>query len=264
METIEHIVRQPQERKHKTPILLQHGAWHGAWCWQNWLDYFAKLGYEVHAISLPGHGKSSQNKKHINSYTLGDYVEVLATEIEKMSTPPIVIGHSMGAGIVQKYLQYHALPAAVLLASIPAKGMLGTMIRRLRHHSRNTLKGLLTFNLYHWVETPELAQMMFLNAITEIDPVAFQQKLSTESLAIGLQTMFSFARINDSDTAVPTLVIAGEKDTVFTIAEGKATAKKYNADFLLIKDQAHNLMIESAWQSVADQIDRWISKQVGL
>ena len=79
MEMIEHIVQQPEKRTHKTPLLFQHGAWHGAWCWELWMDYFASLGYEVHAISLPGHGKSSQNK-HINFYTLKDYVDTLAGE----------------------------------------------------------------------------------------------------------------------------------------------------------------------------------------
>ncbi len=31
-----------------TPILFVHGAWHGAWCWENFLPYFAERGYESH------------------------------------------------------------------------------------------------------------------------------------------------------------------------------------------------------------------------
>lgn len=258
METIEHIIKQPSERKHETPILLQHGAWHASWCWKFWLDYFAELGYEVHAISLPGHGQSSQNKRFLNSYTLGNYVNVLATEIDKLDKPPIVIGHSMGGAVVQKYLQHHAnVVGAVLLATIPSTGILKMILRTLKNHPASTLKGLLTFNLYHWVDSPTLAKSLFLNETSEIDPISFHQKLGPESLAMGLQTMFPFAKVN-RDTAVPTLVVAAEKDNVFTVAEEKATAQKYNADFILIKDQAHNLMMESAWQSVADQINQWI------
>lgn len=256
MGKIEHIIKQPTERKHDTPLLLQHGAWHGAWCWQLWLDYFAELGYEVHAISLPGHGHSSQAKRHINYYTLGDYVEVLAGEIDKLSAPPIVIGHSMGGAIVQKYLQNHTLPGAVLLATIPAKGILALLFRQLRQHPTSTLKGLLTLNLYQWVATPQLVHALFLNPDTAIDTAVFQQKLVHESFTVGLQTMFPFARLND--TAVPILVIAAEKDNIFTVAEEKDTAQKYNADFILIKDQAHNLMSESDWQPVANQIDEWV------
>ena len=30
---IEHISYAPADRKFNTPILMQHGMWHGAWCW---------------------------------------------------------------------------------------------------------------------------------------------------------------------------------------------------------------------------------------
>ena len=102
MEEIEHIIRQPANRIHQTPILLQHGAWHGAWCWEYWLDHFASLGYETHAISLPGHGTSSCHKGHINFYTLGDYVDTLASEVGQISPAPVVVGHSMGGGHTAK------------------------------------------------------------------------------------------------------------------------------------------------------------------
>ena len=43
----------------KPPILLVHGAWHGAWCWEEtYLDYFADAGRETWAMDLRGHGGS--------------------------------------------------------------------------------------------------------------------------------------------------------------------------------------------------------------
>ncbi len=113
MENIEHIIRQPTDRTRQTPLLLQHRAWHGAWCWELWLDYFASLGYEVHAISWPGHGHSPLKKRHINLYTLGDYVDTLANAVRSISPTPIVIGHSMGAAVLQKYLERHHLPQSL-------------------------------------------------------------------------------------------------------------------------------------------------------
>ncbi len=54
-ETIEHLIAGPSDRKHETPIFLQHGAFHNAACWEQFMDYLAELGYEVYAISMPGH-----------------------------------------------------------------------------------------------------------------------------------------------------------------------------------------------------------------
>jgi hypothetical protein len=33
---IERIVYKPHQPKYQTPIVLQHGMWHGVWCWATW------------------------------------------------------------------------------------------------------------------------------------------------------------------------------------------------------------------------------------
>jgi len=260
-EDIEHNIQRPALRTHKTPLLFQHGAWHGAWCWQPWMDYFASLGYEVHAISLPAHGKSSANKQHINFYTLKDYVNTLASQVEAVSPKPVVIGHSLGGGILQKYLENHQLPGAVLLASLPSIGMFPMTLRLLWRHPLPVLNSLFKLNLYEWVRTPELAQDLFLNPDTRIDRVAFHSQLVRETFN-ALPLMLPFARQNPIGS--PVLVVAGEKDVMFTVAEEKMTAAKYGARITVINRQAHNLMMESAWKQVADVIDRWITCELEL
>ena len=34
-----------------TPILFVHGAWHGAWCWENFLPYFAETATRARAFA---------------------------------------------------------------------------------------------------------------------------------------------------------------------------------------------------------------------
>ncbi len=34
------------------PVLLVHGAWHGAWCWAKVIDALRERGVEVHATEL--------------------------------------------------------------------------------------------------------------------------------------------------------------------------------------------------------------------
>jgi pimeloyl-ACP methyl ester carboxylesterase len=262
MEAIEHLIKQPTVRRHQTPLLLQHGAWHGAWCWQSWMDYFASLGYEVHAISLPGHGNSPLHKQHINLYTLNDYVEILGDRITAIFPTPVVIGHSLGGAILQKYLERHQLPGAVLLASLPATGMLGMIFRLLRHHPVEMLTGLLTTNTYHWVGTPELAQELFLSADTTVDVHQLHRQLVKESYTVGLQILLTFAKINIASS--PVLTLSGARDVIFTLDEEKATADKYKTELVVFKGQAHNLMMEPASQEVANTIDHWITDTLKL
>ena len=87
----------------KPPILLVHGAWHGAWCWEgNYLDYFAEAGHETWALDLSGHGGSS-NTKPLRLTTIGDYIKDVMAVINAMPEAPILIGHSMG-GLVCQHL----------------------------------------------------------------------------------------------------------------------------------------------------------------
>jgi len=262
METIEHNVKQPAVRAHQTPILLQHGAWHGAWCWQLWMDYFASLGYEVHSFSLPAHGKSSCNKGHINSYTFADYVETLASQIEAISPKPVVVGHSLGGAILQKYLENHQLPGAVLLASVPSTGTFRMGERISRRHPIPMLAAALKLSFYELVRTPKLAQALFLDPKTEVDIVAFQKQLVSETTDMVRSLMFPFAKVNLRKS--PIFVIAAEKDTFFTVHEERKTAAKYGAKIVVIDGQAHNLMMESAWKQVANIIDHWITHELAL
>ena len=262
VETIEHNVQQPRNRIHQTPLLFLHGAWHGAWCWQLWMDYFASLGYEVHSISLPAHGKSSCNKGHINFYTFADYVKTLANEVESISPKPVVVGHSMGGAILQKYLEKNQLPGAVLLATLPATGMFPMTLRLLQRFPGFTLAGMLTLDLHQWVRTPKRARDLFLAPNTKIDIVAFQKQLVSETASNVFSIMFPFAKLNP--TRSPVFVIAGERDIIFTLDEERKTAEKYGAKIIVIADQPHNLMMESAWQQVADEIDGWISHELAL
>ena len=50
---IERITYTPKVRKHETPILMLHGMWHGAWCWEPWQKFIASQGWETISFSLP-------------------------------------------------------------------------------------------------------------------------------------------------------------------------------------------------------------------
>ena len=62
---IERVTYIPRQRRFDTPILMQHGMWHGAWCWQHWQELFAEWGWESHAFSLPGHAGSPDNAQSL-------------------------------------------------------------------------------------------------------------------------------------------------------------------------------------------------------
>lgn len=149
--------------KKSTPILFIHGAWHGAWCWEEYfLPYFAAHGYDSYALSLRGHG-NSEGREGLRWCTMSDYVDDVSQVIGRMPGVPFLVGHSMGGLVVQKYLQTHRAPAAVLLTPVPTTGVMMTTLRIAKRHFPILLKVFSTMSLYPVIATPELAREAFFS-----------------------------------------------------------------------------------------------------
>ena len=56
------------------------------------------------------------------------------------------------------------------------------------------------------------------------------------------------------------MVIGGEKDTLFSAASQKATARRYGAPCHIITGAPHNLMMAGQWQKSAKLLVDWIEK----
>ena len=115
------------------PVLFVHGTFHGAWCWEPWLERFAAAGIESYAVSLRGTSGSPADQKNVK---ITEHVEDLRSLVSATfpETPPILVGHSFGGASCLKYLEAN-LPAsgAVLVCSVPPSGngpMVGRFLRR--------------------------------------------------------------------------------------------------------------------------------------
>lgn len=82
----------------KTYILV-HGAWHGAWCWDNMIPLLNTEGNLAIAVDLPGHGK---DKKNMAEVTLRDYVKKVKEVANSIVGPVILVGHSMGGVVISQ------------------------------------------------------------------------------------------------------------------------------------------------------------------
>src|SRR6185312_8522066 len=98
--------------EHPVPLLFVHGGWHGAWCWQHFLDYFAAEGYRAVAVSLRGHG-TSPTTKPLQNVSIADYIDDVRSVADDLGGRPVLVGHSLGGYVVQRYLEHRVAPAAV-------------------------------------------------------------------------------------------------------------------------------------------------------
>ena len=81
---------------HVLNAILIHGAWQGSWGWSRVLPIFARYGWRVQAVDLPGNGADATPPADV---TLDLYVDHVLKIAETLDGPLAIIAHS-GAGVV--------------------------------------------------------------------------------------------------------------------------------------------------------------------
>jgi pimeloyl-ACP methyl ester carboxylesterase len=258
---LEMISKSPLTSRHPTPLLFIHGMMHGAWCWDvHFLDYFAQQGFAVHAVNLRGHG-NSEGRGRLRWTRIADYVDDVATVVGQLPSPPILIGHSMGGFVIQKYLEEHAAPGAVLLSSPPPAGLLGTVLRIARRRPLAFAKANVTLSLLPVIATPHLAREAFFSAdVPDEELLAYWKQMQDESYR-ALLDMVALDRPKPEKVKSPVLVLGVARDNMLTPGEIAVTARAYHTRAEIIPDVAHNSMLEPRWQSVAGRILAWLNER---
>ena len=244
---------------HPTPLLFVHGACHAAWCWdEHFLDYFAGRGFRVVALSLRGHGTSSSDKA-IRGCTIADFVDDVDSVAAGLDAPPVVLGHSMGGLIVQRYLEKQRSPAGVLLASVPPGGVAATSLRFMRRHPLVSLHSNISRRPQIVFAPPRTREGLFSPTTPQEVVDACADRVGAESTrALWFDAMFRLPK--PARVAAPVLVLGGEHDGCFTTGEVHATARAYRTNAELFP-MGHNMMLEPGWPAVAGRIESWLGER---
>ncbi len=258
---LEMISKVPSNGTHPTPLLFIHGTLCTASCWDvHFLDYFAQHGFASHAVNLRGHGKSEGREK-LRWTRIADFVEDITNVVQQLPSPPFLIGHSMGGFIIQKYLEEHDAPAAVLLSSPSPAGLLPTAIRNARRHPLVFAKVNLTLSLLPFIATPQLAGEAFLSKDLPDEQLLEYWKQMQDDSYMAFLDMVALDLPKPAKVKTPLLVLGVARDNMIAPSEIEATARAYNTKAEIIPNVAHNSMLDPRWQSVAERILVWLNER---
>lgn len=242
---------------HPVPLLFVHGGWHGAWCWDDgFLDYFADAGYRAVSLSLRGHGLSP-SAKPLPKVSIADYIDDVASVADQLGGGPVLVGHSVGGFVTQRYLEERSAPAAVLLGSLPPQGVLGTALRVWRRRPSMTMESWNDPTLLKFLATPALAREYLFCPDTPDDVVeSCRRRAGAESIRA---TMIdpTVRRVRTRRVRTPILVLGALYDGFVSTRAVRATARAYRTqpEFFAM---GHNMMLEPGWPDVAERIDTWL------
>lgn len=256
---LEVLSRAPAGPTDRPPLLFVHGAFTGAWCWaEHFLPFFAEAGYAAYAVSLSGHGHS-RGREYLDSLSIADYVADVAETVAALPAPPVLIGHSMGGFVVQKYLEDHPAQAAVLMCSVPPQGLMSASFG-LMFSKPDLMRDLNRLMGGGPVALDSLRQALFAQPVEVDDLTRFYRWSQPEShRAIWDMTLFNLphpARL----APVPMLVLGAELDHLIPPALVRMTAERYGTDAEIFAGLGHGLMLERDWRVVAQRVDAWLQE----
>lgn len=243
----------------RPPLLFVHGSFSGAWIWaERFLPLFSAAGYECHALSLRGHG-GSRGGERINSHSIRDYIDDVERVVDEIAQPPILLGHSMGGFVVQKYLEHHVAPAAVLMCSVPPQGLMAATFHMM--FQRPDL--LLEINRLmgqQQIDSRAARDALFAKPIPDAEVASYVARMSMESQrAIWDMTMFnlvSIARVRRT----PLFILGTECDALIPPFLVTTTAHAYSAHAHIFDGFGHGFMLEPESESIAAAVIRWLDE----
>lgn len=244
----------------KPPILFVHGMAHGAWAWEaNFVPFFNAVGYDCYTISLRGHG-ASEGKESLRWTSINDYLEDVQQTIAHLPNKPIVIGHSMGGFILQKYLlKRDDLAAYVGVAAVPHTGMWRGALNLLFRYPIPFLLANLRLDTAPFSASEKIVREMCLSEAAPIELVRkVQSKLQSESYRAFLDLVL-LNHHRSAKMQTPMLMLHSGLDVVLFENEMRHSAECFGADFKIFEDVGHDMFLDIKWRSVAEYILHWLT-----
>lgn len=246
-------------------LLFVHGAYASSSYWTlHFIPFFQRHGYDCFAVDLAGHG-DSDGREVLDEFGIDDYADDVAHAMNMIGKPAIVIGHSMGALVLQRYLEKGAALGAVFLSPVPPTGTAGSATQlALRYPSffqalQDTVHGR------HSAEDRDLMARIYFSAeATGEDISRFLDFVSPESDKATAEMALLSSRPPARRCKLPALVIGGEEDMIFPPSMLFFTALHWNAEMVRIPGAGHMLPIDWNWQAVATRMHEWMASRLAV
>ena len=254
------------------PIVLIHGLWMTARCWENWTKRYTEKGHRVIAKSWPGMdidiNELRRDPSPIANLGITEIVAHYETLIRELDSPPIIVGHSFGGLITQVLLDRGLGAAGVAIAPAPVKGILFLPFSTLKvsfpalsNPANNHRAVPLSPEQFHYAFTNNLSEEESLAvyeryAVPGPDHVLFQAALANFNPHAATSVNFQ------NDERAPLLLISGGRDHVSPESVVEANFRLYGnssatTEYREFPERTHYTLGQAGWEEVADYSLGW-------
>ena len=249
------------------PVVFVHGLWLLSSSWDAWRALFEDNGYATLAPGWPDDPETVEQAKADPSVFAHKMVQQVTDHyleaISKLTSAPVVIGHSFGGLIAQKIAGEGVAASTVAIDNAPFRGVLplplstlksaapvlgnptnagkavSLTLEQFKYGWANALDDAEAEHLWSTYHVPAPGAPLFQGATANFNPFS-ETKVDTKNPERG-----------------PLLIIAGADDHTVPLAITEATYKLQSKNpgetrITVIPGRGHSLTIDSGWREVAD------------
>ncbi|KAL0934888.1 arylesterase-like protein [Colletotrichum truncatum] len=264
----------------KPPILLIHGLWVTAKYWEYWIPYFELLGYEVHAPEWPGiNGRSPEevraDPRSLANRDIEEIVNYYEAFINKLLSPPIIIGHSFGGLFVQILLSRGLGAAGVAICPAQPAGIITLPLNTLKaafpilKHGYNKEKTIpISEHHFHWcfannTRSDESREYWKRYSIPGVARVLWQLTVHVA----GGHSAPTYVDFKKADRA-PLLLLSASKDHVVPASTVRKNFEAYDneasavVEYKMFPGRSHGMIFQPGWEELADYVLDFIARSL--
>ena len=249
----------PSKKTSRPAVLFIHGAFAGAWMWtETFMPFLAQAGYPCHALSLRGHG-GSYGGEHIDWHSVGDYVDDVKTVVDWLGEPPVLVGHSMGGFLAQKFLEHHDTPGVALVCSVPPQGLIASQFHLMfqKPHLFSEINRIMAGD---HTDTSTLREALFAGVVDEAMLTIWVTRMQAEShRALWDMSMFNLPNL-PAMRRPPMLILGAEHDVLVPAFLVQTTAHTYGLPAHIFRNMGHAVTHEKEWPLVAATLRDWLNE----
>ena len=249
----------PEQAKFRSPLLLVHGVWSGAWCWQSWATHFCNLGWECIAIDL--RRRSPQNPMgNLHNLSFSDCVKDLREVIRSFSRPPVLLAMDLGALMALKVCE-QTNPSGLILVSPSPPGNLPAARSRPQRLLWLKYRLLILLRRPFRIDEKDF-RAYFLTPLPENLQSALSRQTVPESSELVREFLLPRAHLEVGSLSCPILVLGGSDDHITPAATTNKMGAWLGGEFKEYPGQGHWL-IEHDGENIVRDIHRWIIQKLG-
>ena len=232
----------------RPPLVLVHGGTQGSWAWENVAPRLAERGWHALCLNWFNHnGSKDLPEQEALTRSIADVSVEISLVVRSLCRTPALVAHSMGGLAALAYASRNEVAALALITPVVPSA-----------HAGEVVPMPIDFDAL-WLPPLEMVDQLFWDAVDATSAARYASLMTPESPKAVFEATRWSLDLDTSGVTAPALVFGADRDRLVPEELVRSLASSLGARYTRLPDQGHGVPLNPVWESVAAEIDDWLT-----